>query len=55
MNTGSDNITLDTGLGAEIIEPGVSLSWRAREGRTLGTYNLVGSSVGSKYIYTAVI
>jgi len=55
MNTGSDNITVDTGLGAEILEPGITLGWRAREGRTLGTYNLAGSSAGSKYIYTAVI
>jgi hypothetical protein len=55
MNTGSDNITVDTGLGAEILEPGITLGWRAREGRTLGAYNLAGSSAGSKYIYTAVI
>jgi hypothetical protein len=55
MNTGSDNITVDTGLGPETLEPGITLGWRAREGKTLGTYNLAGSSAGSKYIYTAVI
>jgi len=55
MNTGNDNITVDTGLGPETLEPGITLGWRAREGRTLGTYNLAGSSAGSKYIYTAVI
>lgn len=55
MNTGADNITVDTGLGPEILEPGIRLSWRARTGRTLGTYNVVGSSAGSKYVYTAVI
>lgn len=55
MNIGSDNITVDTGLGPEILEPGISIPFRAREGRTLGAYTLQGSSASSKFIYTAVI
>jgi hypothetical protein len=55
MNTGSDDITVDTGLGAEVLDPGVTISFRAREGKTLGAYVVTGSSAASKFVYTAVI
>lgn len=55
MNTGSDNITVDTGLGPEILKPGISLSWKAREGKTLGAFTFTGSTIASEFIYTAVI
>lgn len=55
MNTGIDNITVDTGMGPVVLKSGISLSWRAREGKTLGAYTFTGSSASSEYIYTAVI
>lgn len=55
LNSGGNNITVDTGLGPEIVEPGISIGWRAREGRTLGAFTIAGSTGASEFVYTAVI
>lgn len=55
LNTGGNNITVDTGLGPEILEPGISIGWRAREGRNLGAFTIAGTTGASEFVYTAVI
>ena len=55
QNIGSDNITITTDSSpATIIDPGISLTFDAQEGKTLGAYQFLNSSGTSLYIVTQV-
>lgn len=55
QNIGSDNITITTDSSpATIIDPGVSLTFDAQEGKTLGAYTFANSSGSSLYVVTQV-
>lgn len=55
QNIGSDNITITTDSSpATIIDPGVSLTFDAQEGKTLGAYAFANSSGSSLYVVTQV-
>lgn len=55
QNIGSDNIDIVTDSSpATVIDPGISLTFDAQEGKTLGAYTFTNSTGSSLYIVTQV-
>ena len=55
QNIGSDNINIVTDSSpATVIDPGISLTFDAQEGKTLGAYTFTNSTGSSLYIVTQV-
>ena len=55
QNIGSDNITIVTDSSpATVIDPGISLTFDAQEGKTLGAYTFTSSTGSSLYIVTQI-
>ena len=55
QNIGSDNINIVTDSSpATVIDPGISLTFDAQEGKTLGAYTFTNSTGSSLYIVTQI-
>ena len=55
QNIGSDNVTVDTDTDTgETLDPGISVTWDASNGKFLNAFSFKGSSASSLYIVTAI-
>ncbi len=55
QNIGSDNVTVDTDTDTgETLDPGISVTWDASNGKFLNAFSFKGTSASSLYIVTAI-